>query len=266
MGKINVAWRVAMSTLRRDFTATERQTGWVEAFNHEQVAALQYPHALGETEKIRLEKDRASDILSACKNGELPNIKTSRIVKKTWSKAIPITFSHADYDGSPGKTHIASGVKEVEEVSYTVTASAFAAWLASQSENPSEHIAAWFEAVGVNTQPQPEALRLPTAPPATVTTQTTKHRNLLAPLVEAAQKACDSANDAAAVFTMLKTWAQESKPRAPLVGVTEDGRIQWRDSNETPKELDRKALTKRLQRQQKTPATTPPGKQLRRIK
>ena len=107
---------------------------------------------------------------------------------------------------------------------------------------------------------------VPAATPATATTQTTKHRDQLAPLVDAAQKASASANDAAAVFTILKTWAQKDSPRPPLAGVTEDGRIQWRDSNDSPKELTKKALTSRLKRQQERPATTPPGKQLRRIK
>lgn len=275
MGKINAAWRVAMSTMGRNFTKAEHDAGWPESLKHGQLAALQYPYVKGEPAKIRLARDRAGDILSACKSGELLHTATTVTVTPP---PLPIQrrneFASSEWlnefgrFGSLGARNgriTSQPTPQPHDVTtYTVTAQAFAAWLAAQKETPSEHIAAWFEAVGVNTQP--EAPPVPTATPATVTTQTTKHRDLLAPLVEAAQKACDSATDAAAVFTKLKTWAQEDKPRAPLVGVTEDGRIQWRDSNDTPKELDKKALAKRLQRQQKTPATTPPGKQLRRIK
>jgi hypothetical protein len=36
-----------------------------------------------------------------------------------------------------------------EKTTYTVTAPAFAAWLAAQGETPSPHVQAWFDAVGV---------------------------------------------------------------------------------------------------------------------
>jgi hypothetical protein len=51
------------------------------------------------------------------------------------------------------------------EIVHFHNAPAFAAWLAAQTTEPSKAIAAWFAAVGVNAQPQPEAAPLPTDEP-----------------------------------------------------------------------------------------------------
>lgn len=75
-----------------------------------------------------------------------------------------------------------------------------------------------------------------------------RRRDLLAPLVEQAQRECQDPTDAPAVFSVLREWAKRTPPRAPLIGVTEDGRLQWLDSNDKPQELDARALRKRVQR------------------
>ena len=86
-----------------------------------------------------------------------------------------------------------------------------------------------------------------TAADLTATPLRKKRRDLLAPLIEKAQSDClTGSNDAQAVFALLRSWAQSTPPRAPLVGVTEDGRIQWSDSNDKPRELTAKALRQRL--------------------
>jgi hypothetical protein len=267
VGKINAAWHLAMSTLWREFSKDEQSTGWPETLEPRQLAALQYPYTIDEPEKKRFFELRAGAILTACKSGELPHtLTTVKVIPKPPKSPPQNHFAPYEWlarDGLITGLKTKSNKQPYDVTTYVVTAPAFAAWLAAQRETPSKYIAVWFDTVEVNIKP--EAAPVPTAIPATVTTQTTKRRDLLVPLVEAAQKACDSAGDAAAVFTKLKTWAKENKPRAPLVGVTEDGRIQWRDSNDTPKELDKKALAKRLQRQKEQTATTPPGKQLRRL-
>ena len=73
-----------------------------------------------------------------------------------------------------------------------------------------------------------------------------KRRDLLSPLIGAAQRECHDQNDSQAAFSVMRRWAQEKPPRPPLVGLTCDGRIQWRDSNDKPKELTAKALGQRL--------------------
>lgn len=256
---VNYKWRKAFSVLGIKFSSEDRaRENFPELIAFGRIARLQHPTDL------RAERTLANAMLDDCKRGDLEHV-----VKVLPPKAVMNGKIHfvREWGGTQLEAAHTPSPQPKDVTEYQIAAPAFAAWLAAlpdKDKTPSEHIAAWFEAVGVNTQD--EAAPVPTASPATVTTQTTKHRDLLAPLVEAAQKACDSATDAAAVFTKLKTWAQEDKPRAPLVGVTEDGRIQWRDSNDTPQELSIKALKSRLKRQEKPPATTPPGKQLRRIK
>ena len=73
-------------------------------------------------------------------------------------------------------------------------------------------------------------------------------RDLLAPLIE--QAIAQEGEDAPRVFTTLRTWAAEHPPRPPLRGVTEDGRVQWSDANDAPKELTVAALRERLRRRQ----------------
>lgn len=75
-----------------------------------------------------------------------------------------------------------------------------------------------------------------------------RRRDLLAPLVEQAQRECQAPTDAPAVFSVLRDWAKRTPPKPPLIGVTEDGRLQWLDSNDKPQELNAKALKKRIQR------------------
>lgn len=73
-----------------------------------------------------------------------------------------------------------------------------------------------------------------------------QRRDLLAPLVEKATRDCGG--DAAQVFVLMRAWAVGPTPRPPLVGVTEDGRIQWRDANDKPQELSRDSLRDRVRR------------------
>jgi hypothetical protein len=268
MVKNNLAWREAVESVRGwRLTKAEHDAGWPETLDHRILAALQFPYTKGDPKNNAGPKSRLRDITSACDAGELPSTTTTKTVTPAPPRFQQQTTTSWDEPLASGRFRIAmtsATTKPYDVPTYWVTSSAFAAWLATQGGTPSEHIAAWLKANDANSQP--EAVHVLASTPATVTTRTTKRRDQLTPLVEAAQKACDNAHDAAAVFLMLKTWAQEDKPRAPLVGVTEDGRIQWRDSNDTPKELNRKSLAKRLKSRSKPPATTPQVKPLRLIK
>ena len=149
----------------QNFTKAEHDAGWPESLKHGQLAALQYPYVKGEPAKIRLARDRAGDILSACKSGELPHTATTVTVTPP---PLPIQrrneFASSEWMnefGRFGSLGVRNGritsqtnPQPHDVTTYTVTAPAFAAWLAAQPETPSEHIAAWFEAVGANTQPE----------------------------------------------------------------------------------------------------------------
>jgi len=176
MGKINAAWRVAMATMGQHFTKEEHASGWPQTLKYEQLAALQYPYSKGDTVNIRLARARASDILNACKSGEL--IHTANTVTVT-PKPPPVQHRNKFVSEWPGEferfklTGVRTGritsrptPQPRDVTTYTVTAPAFAAWLAAQNEASSAHIAAWFKAAGVagaalpvaDTAPQDESL------------------------------------------------------------------------------------------------------------
>lgn len=72
-------------------------------------------------------------------------------------------------------------------------------------------------------------------------------RDALTHLIRAAVREA-AADDPAQVFLVLKSWALNQPPRPPLFGVTEDGKVQWKDANESYKELSLAALRDRLRR------------------
>lgn len=176
MGKINVAWRLAMATVGQNFTKDEHANGWPETLKHWQLAALQYPYARGEAARNRLANARAGDILKACQSGELPHTVTTHIPAPAKPSApLRSPFASAEWQsrdgftfgGMPariGYTATGSPRKPVTTYPYHVTAADFAAWLDAQGEKPSEHIAAWFDAVGV---PQAGAIAPSAEPVAT---------------------------------------------------------------------------------------------------
>ena len=72
-------------------------------------------------------------------------------------------------------------------------------------------------------------------------------RDLVSQLIDDAIRISET-TEPGKVFLKLREWAQEDEPRAPLVGVTTDGKIQWDDSNYVTQELSRNALAARLSR------------------
>jgi len=73
-------------------------------------------------------------------------------------------------------------------------------------------------------------------------------RDVLAPVIDAAQRVADDPQDSAQVFSVLIQWAKQQRPRYPLKGLTEEG-IQWAaDELEEPRYLSRNALSNRLRR------------------
>lgn len=84
------------------------------------------------------------------------------------------------------------------------------------------------------------------ATPAPVATNA--RRDLLAPVIEAAQKECGDQFDAPAVWASLARMAEAGK--RPLLGVSEDG-IKWQDANDEPQFFTLKNLRDRLRRSNK---------------
>ena len=133
---------------------------------------------------------------------------------------------------------------------FYVAARDFKAWLAALRDTPSEHIAAWFEAVGAGAAViDAPVVVAPT--PSTSTPAKLKRRDELWPVIEQAQRQLSDPFDAAAIWLKLCEWAQAKVKTFPLIGITGDA-IQWRtDPNDDPKELTQKGLRDRLGKQKR---------------
>ena len=148
-----------MATMGQNFTTEEHAAGWPETLKHWQLAALQYPHVKGETAKIRLARARADDFLNACKSGDLPHTATTVTVPpKPQQVQRQTRFASSEWlmrDGFISARPTQKTPQPYDVTTYTITASDFAAWLAAQPESPSEHIAAWCAALGMDGDTRP---------------------------------------------------------------------------------------------------------------
>jgi hypothetical protein len=79
-------------------------------------------------------------------------------------------------------------------------------------------------------------------------------RDLIAPVIEEAQRKCSDPSDAQAVFLALRSMAEAKAP--PMYGVAPEG-IQWTDANDEAQTLSLKNLKDRLRRSSKKKAGSP---------
>ena len=168
VGIDNLKWRDAVAAAFRYFTREQASAGWPEDMTPAQLAGLQRPHlGSGAPESLRRCQSLASKIVTDCQSGELLSTATTR----TPQPAKPPVQQRSRFAsdgwlnrdgfmiaGMPARIgYREPGTPPKPVTTYHVTAADFAAWLAAQGEKPSEHIAAWFDAVGVDRDTQPIA-------------------------------------------------------------------------------------------------------------
>ena len=167
MGVVNLKWRDAMATTNQYFDKDERATGWPDAMKPDQIAFLQRPYKYGDTQQRRRKNALLTGIESDCKSDNLPHSVRSKDVITDWRiifTGYRLTNSFIGGDRTEA-TFRHDPVYTAKDFVY-VSATDFAAWLAAQGEPPSEHIAAWFEAVGAGAaqaEPVTEGDSTPTA-------------------------------------------------------------------------------------------------------
>jgi hypothetical protein len=168
---VNLKWHDAVAVAAAQFkTKAEREAGWPQTMTIEQLAALQRPY-LHKTEpgyKASLTKTQAMGnfIVQECEKGAIQWSTETRQTPHQITRMVPgdARFATRNVYGEREVNFRQQLVWASKDVQVKViTAPAFATWLAAQGEAPSKHIAAWFEAVGVNTQP--DAAPAPTATP-----------------------------------------------------------------------------------------------------
>ncbi len=112
----------------------------------------------------------------------------------------------------------------------------------------SKELAPYIEARLAKLKARAIALKTESNPaPQSAPTKPKRRRDLLAPLIEAAQRECMPSDDVPAIFAVLRAWATSKPPRPPLLGVTNSG-IQWIDASDDQQELSLKNLRDRIKR------------------
>ncbi len=158
---VNLKWRKACAIRGMRFTKDELAAGWPDSFALHRLAILQSPA----DNKMANILHRA--LKDACAAGSLPSAPAivHKIAHEQRTDLAPVGFARRNIYGEREldyRTRMVPVTKAVEVPA--VTAADFAAWLAAQGETPSEHVAAWFDAVGV---PQAVAIAPSAEPVAT---------------------------------------------------------------------------------------------------
>jgi len=143
----NLAWHRAKA-VSNFFTKLD---GWPQSMTPCQLAALQSPEL---AKGWRVDKALLLAINESCSEscsaGHLAHdvvIKTqvSRLSATPWNPFAPHSWLTRDNFTRPKPAREVTST----ETEFAITAPDFADWLAAQGETPSEHIQAWFDAVGV---------------------------------------------------------------------------------------------------------------------
>jgi hypothetical protein len=252
-------WDKAMSVMGREFTQAEQDAGWPASMKPRQLAGLQRPWSKSDKQAAHFCTRLLRRIEQACKDDLLLTATEDRpftVQDKMFLGYKQRAFALGGTIGTSEPIFKTTTKTELKAVT-VIAAPAFAAWLAAQPETPSEHIAAWFEAVGANTQD--EAPPVPTPQPivSAATQARNKRRDDFWSLIEDAQKDLADPFDTATIWLRLCEWAQAKEKKFPLMGFAGDI-IQWRiDNLEDPKEFTRKMLSDRLGKQKKSQQRKP---------
>ena len=134
------------------FSQAEKDAGWPDAMEPEQLAALQRPGR--ELEQRRKRALLVSAITAACKQGALVHavgVKQFVQPSKTYNPGFSTTAGNwpAAYvrDGRP--LAYTTEARTIETSFFSIAPGDFAAWLHAAHEEPSAPIAVWFEVRGV---------------------------------------------------------------------------------------------------------------------
>jgi len=251
--RLNQKWRDTMALMGREFTKHEHAAGWPDSFKPERIATLQRPFKWWplkdrEDEKRRLCIAYRDGLNAALASGKLPSIIKTELVVAHSEKRFQ-GFKGNQFTGALQEVFANVPVYGDKEFHY-ITAPAFAAWLAAQGETPSPHIQAWFDAVGVTgaAQAAPVVVSNSAPPTPTAPARQNMRRDLLTPLIEAAQRDASDPYDTPAIWEKLRAMAAEKI--GPLLGVTSDG-IKWIDGNDEVQFFSLKSLRDRLGRQKR---------------
>lgn len=167
---MNMGWRDAMAVkcIGQAFSAEQRIAGWPDAMEPGQLAVMQRPYGIGDSQGRRSAAVLRDALLEACKGQAIARESETRNVMVSAECVMTPRFGATEWP----EAYTRSGVLYAytrpavyeERTTYRVAASDFAAWLAAQGMEPSPHIAAWLK---VKTAAQTGATASELAAPAT---------------------------------------------------------------------------------------------------
>ncbi len=160
---VDLRWHDAYSASRGAFTAQEKAGGWPDRMTPVQLAALQRPYVYGDKAGRRACWALRDAIEAASEAGSLAHEALTEVKQTPLVDRSPIPFPGSSrwpaayvVEGRP--VAYTSGGEEYTVTHRHVSPQAFAAWLHAQGQEPSGHIAAWFEVRGVAWPPVAQAL------------------------------------------------------------------------------------------------------------
>ena len=143
-------------------TRADLEAGWPDSFNVVRIAVLQRPYQWNkermDTNGRALVSAYIDGLKAACAAQKIEHTADTKTVQPQQPRFV-VQSPKSEYaseswlrrDGflvSDGRISVKPATPKVV-TTYTVTAPAFAAWLAAQGETPSPHVQAWFDAMGV---------------------------------------------------------------------------------------------------------------------
>lgn len=226
-GVVDRAWIEAAGIVGRQYTNREIESGWPLAMEPHRLANIQCPQDSVGQNYVN------TALLTACKKDQLQCH----------------SFERHNYSlGSDGRRELFSVWTD-----YAIAAQDFAAWLAQKGEKPSVHIAAWFKAVGVRTQPETAPAQHAAAPvadsasnaPAWTVTKPQRYSGYAAPLHRFLAAAHREGKPRPTARDVLEAWRSE-RP-AGIAKVLADG-FDYFDANGDEKAADLEAIRKAIGR------------------
>ena len=191
-----------------------------------------------------------SALQNARLNAPIPDPELERKLVKTQEECeAAVTAAEATYDW--GDMNQQEAVREKRRLAYLAAVNPYRNKKREAQVAYDEAQEAWRKAmVRELLQPQKDADAALQAAPMenTVNAPVKARRNLLTPVIEAAQKNCVNPLDPPEVWASLVLMAGTGK--LPLLGVSDDG-IKWQDANDEPQFLTLKNLSDRLRRSKK---------------
>lgn len=144
---VDLKWNDAVGVALNAFTDEERKSGWPSEMLPHQLTALQRPFVHTDPVSIRRLESLHEALERSCKLEVLPCRKEVEI--KTWTEYVPKEYTDHSELVSRTETYQEPHQRSQESTFYWVKPNDFAAWLRTQGEEPSPHIANWFMAQGV---------------------------------------------------------------------------------------------------------------------